>query len=125
MKLRSVLTIAAIVGALFGLGLFLMPAFFLGQNGVDANAAAVFMARTAGSVLLGLAVINWMARADLKSPATMGIVYGNIFTHLLGLIGDSLAINAGVITKYPYMGVVVHILIIALFAYALMSPKKD
>jgi hypothetical protein len=63
MKLNILLSITAIYMALVGLGLIFAPqAFGVGAVPTDASAALIAYLRLWGSPLLGIAVLNWMAR---------------------------------------------------------------
>jgi hypothetical protein len=79
MKLRILLSIAAIYMALVGLGLIFLPqAFGVGAVPTDASAALITYLRLWGSPLLGIAVLNWMARNAEPSTARNAIIIGNI-----------------------------------------------
>ena len=79
MKLHILLSIAAIYMALVGLGLIFAPqAFGVGAVPTDASAALIAYLRLWGSPLLGIAVLNWMARHAEPSTARHAIILGNI-----------------------------------------------
>jgi hypothetical protein len=79
MKLNIVLSIAAIYMALVGAGLIFAPqAFGVGAVPTDASAALIAYLRLWGSPLLGIAVLNWMARNAEPSTARNAIILGNI-----------------------------------------------
>lgn len=79
MKLRILLSIAAIYMALVGLGLIFLPQTFgVGAIPTDASAALIAYLRLWGSPLLGIAVLNWMARNAEPSRARNAIILGNI-----------------------------------------------
>jgi len=124
MTLKNFLAFAAVVAAFFGLYLLLAPMTFLQQNGVEASAGAALMAQSVGCTLLGLAVINWLARKDVNSPVTWGVVWGNIVVHGLGLIVDLMGGANGVYTKNAFVGPVVHIIFIVGFGYFVLRRPK-
>ena len=63
MRLRILLSIAAIYRALVALGLIFAPQRFgVGAVPPDASAALIAYLRLFGSPFLGIAVLNWMAR---------------------------------------------------------------
>jgi hypothetical protein len=78
-KLSTLLGIAAIYMALVGLGLIFAPrAFGVGAVPVDASPELIAFLRLWGSPLLGIAVLDWMARNVEPSTARRAIVLGNI-----------------------------------------------
>lgn len=79
MKLNTLLTIAAIYMALVGLGLIFAPqAFGRGAVPTDASEELIAFLRLWGSPLLGIAVLDWMARNVEPSKARDAIILGNI-----------------------------------------------
>jgi hypothetical protein len=79
MKLKILLSFGAIYMALVGLGLIIAPqAFGVGAVPTDASAALLAYLRLWGSPLLGIAVLNWMARNAEPSTARNAIILGNI-----------------------------------------------
>jgi hypothetical protein len=79
MKLKILLSIAAIYMGLVGLGLIFAPqAFGVGAVPTDASAVLIAYLRLWGSPVLGIAVVNWMARNAGPSTARNAIIFGNI-----------------------------------------------
>ncbi len=124
MKLKYFLVFASIVPALFGIGLLFAPSMFLSNNGIAVNDSAILFARSVGYMLLGLAWINWSARNSEITSVVKGIILGNIILHVLALVVDAMAANAGVITKNPAFGIVVHLVFIIGFGYFLLKSHQ-
>jgi hypothetical protein len=79
MKLKLLLSIAAIYMALLGLGFILAPqAIGIGAVPTDASAALIAYLRLFGGPFLGIAVLNWTARNAEPSTARNAIILGNI-----------------------------------------------
>jgi hypothetical protein len=79
MKLRILLSIAAIYLALVGLGLIVAPQTIgMGAVPTDASAALIAYLRLFGSPSLGIAVLNWTARHAEPSTAWNAIILGNM-----------------------------------------------
>jgi hypothetical protein len=79
MKLGVLLRIAAIYMALVGLGLIFAPRRFgVGAMPADASTELIAFLRLWGSPLLGIAVLDWMARDAEPSKARDAIILGNI-----------------------------------------------
>lgn len=78
MNLGVLLRIAAIYMAVVGLGLIFAPrAFGVGAVPADASDALIAFLRLWGSPLLGIAVLDWMARDAEPSRALDAIILGN------------------------------------------------
>jgi hypothetical protein len=79
MKLRAVLTVSAIYQAVVGVGMMLVPRQFgIGAVPADASPALIAFLRIFGGPMLGIAVLNWMARNAEPSTARNAIVLANI-----------------------------------------------
>ena len=80
MKLKVMLTVSAIYVAVLGVGFMLAPRQ-IGIDAVlaDASPALIAYLRIFGGPILGIAVLNWMARNVEPSTARNAIVLGNIF----------------------------------------------
>lgn len=78
MPFRLAATLTAIVCAILFPVLLLAANGYMATYGVDSNASAAFMSRRAAPVLLGLAVILWMARDAAPTPERRAISVGVI-----------------------------------------------
>ena len=79
MKLGVLLRIAAVYMAVVGTGLITSPrAFGGGAVRPDASVELIAFLRLWGSPLLGIAVLDWMARDEPASRARDAIILGNI-----------------------------------------------
>ena len=79
MKLKLVLTVSAIYLAVLGVGFMFAPRQ-IGIDAVPADASPALIAylRIFGGPMLGIAVLNWMARNVEPSAALNAIVLGNV-----------------------------------------------
>lgn len=79
MKLGVLLRVAAIYMALVGIGLIVSPKDFgVGAVPPDASTELIAFLRLWGSPLLGIAVLDWMARNEPASRARDAIILGNL-----------------------------------------------
>ena len=79
MKLKILFILASAYLVIAGLGFILMPQVF-GTGAVPANPSPALIAylRVFGSPLLGIAVLDWVARNEQPSRARNAIILGNI-----------------------------------------------
>ena len=79
MKLKIVLIVSAIYLAVLGVGFMFAPREIgIDAVPVDASPALIAYLRIFGAPILGIAVLNWMARNAEPSAARNAIVLGNI-----------------------------------------------
>jgi hypothetical protein len=86
MKIKSFLTITAVLGCVMGLGFFIVPAQVMATFGVTAGAAHQHMARNFGSAVMALGVLAWVARSNSHSKAQNAIILALFTYFVLGSI---------------------------------------
>lgn len=83
-KLRVMFTISAVVMFLLGLGLTFMTSIMLGMINLDAtNPGTIHFAKAAGSAIIGVAVMAWLARDAGPSQARNALTLGLTLLFLL------------------------------------------
>ena len=123
MFLRIVLIAAGIIAGLFGLFFLIAPdaaiqSFQLGASDVPSR----LFGRAEGGSLIAFAVINFMSSTDRGSAALRGVVVGNLLGHISG-------IGIDFTETFPktggwWVGLVIHIVFIVAFGYALVNWQK-
>ena len=104
MKPKLLLTLAAIYGGLGGIGQLLIPT----QNYyLDANIStlSINLLRSTTSLLIGLAVVYWLARNAEASKALNAIILGNTAGFSLSVIlGFSVALTGSEVVSWVFTG---------------------
>jgi hypothetical protein len=121
MTAKAFLIIVAILSAIFGLGMLLIPGECLATLGVTIDVSGDVAGRIAGTALIGLAVGFWYARdADMSgmlSPAAKGILYGGCIFNILGVIIAVWATIAGKTGPMGWLLAVIHLVLAVGFIY--------
>lgn len=79
MKLRTLFIIASAYLTVVGFGFTLFPqAFGTGAIPVDASPVLITYLRIFGAPLLGIAILDWLARNEKPSKARDAIILGNL-----------------------------------------------
>ena len=116
--------LAAILALLFGLLMLLAPgqaasAFQLGTSNGSTN--TIF--RVLGSVMLGVALLNFMVRNHTMSETLRAVLWANVAIHGIGFLGDLFSVQQG---DVPFAGVaiglVAHLIVLLGGAYYLWRP---
>ncbi len=125
MKLKGVLTIAAIYQAIIALGMMLVPRQF-GIDAVPVNASPALIAflRIFGGPLAGIAVLNWMARKLEPSLALKAIVLGNIVGFGCITILDVLSVFNGSARPVAKVFLVIHLALTVAFIVAWQGTRR-
>ena len=116
MNTRTVLTVAAVIGLVFALGLILMPDFMGTLYGLGTSPVQALLARLFGSALLGFGLMNWMAR-ELDYSALRPILFGNLAGDAVGLIVCVMGILGGVMNSMGWLSVALYLVLVLGFGY--------
>ena len=119
MKLKAVLIVSAIYQAIVGVGMMLAPRQF-GIDAVptDASPALIAFLRIFGGPMLGIAVLNWMARNAEPSTARSAIVLANIVGFGCVALVDVWGVFTGGARPIAKLFLVIHLLLTAAFIVA-------
>lgn len=113
MKPSLLLTISAIYLVLVGLGMLLVPQALIFSGSAGTPAGVWWALRHYGGVMLGIAVLNWMARNAEASKARDAIFLGITVAYTLTAIVFVLdVVSGGVVSVWAFA------IISALFAVA-------
>ena len=119
MKLKVVLTVSAIYLAVLGVGFMFAPRE-IGIDAVPADASPALIAylRIFGGPILGIAVLNWMARNAEPSAARNAIVLGNIVGFGCVTLMDVWGVFSGGARPVAKLFLVIHLLMTVAFVVA-------
>lgn len=98
---RNVLTVAAILSILFGLGFLLMPGQLVRFYNVDLTPPGLLVGQLYGATLLGFGLLNWFGRDFADGEAQRALLTANLLTtaiafvvSLVGQLGGVPGVNA-------------------------------
>jgi hypothetical protein len=118
MKLKTVLLIAAVIAAVYGLGFLFIPSTLMGLYGVKLNTPGHFVAMYFGSSLLGLAVSWWMAHnANNLKDAMKGSFLGGVVFSVSGLVVALIDGFTGTANNFVWVNTLIYIFLLASFIY--------
>ena len=110
--------VGAIAAFVFGLALLVFPTTMLAGFGLATPNEAVVLSRDVGSTLIGLGVINWMARNATGAPLR-AILVGNVVVQALELVVNGYEIAAAALPAQAVPGLVIHLVLGAIFVAAM------
>ncbi|MBB5916163.1 hypothetical protein BJY24_005075 [Nocardia transvalensis] len=116
---KPLLVIAAIYLAAIGLSLLLVPAQFgVGAVPDDASPQLLALLRLLGGPFLGIAVLNWMARASTPASIRNTVVLANLVGFTVVAANDVWGVVSGDARELAKIFVVVHLAFAISFAVA-------
>ncbi len=121
--MKIFLAIAAILAWLFGAALLVVPDKFYAPTGIAMTPMLATLAQAHGATLIGLGFIDWLAR-EADKRGLIAVLAGNLVVQLLslGVVLRTLALGAG---SAVAPGVVIHVVLGALFAFFLLKARKS
>ena len=125
MKRQTFLTIAAALGTLFSLYMFLAPAKMMEGMGVQSNDTINVILQVMCVMLFTIAFITFLARRDEGSIALRAIIIGSIMMHIISIPIDWVAYQRGIFTQISGLipGTIIHIILCVGFILCLKNLK--
>jgi hypothetical protein len=118
MSPRLALSIGAVLAVLFGAALALAPVQMLSGFGLGTPTEAQIVSRDVGVTLIGLGIINWLAR-DATGTALRGLLWGNIFIQVAEFVVNGWEVVAGLLPGSAAGGLVLHLVLAGIFVLGL------
>ena len=115
--------IGGVAALVFGLALFVSPESMLAGFGLSTPAAAKVLSRDVGATLIGLGVINWMAR-NATGDALRALLVGNVVVQALELLINGYEIVVGDLPTQAAGGLLIHLVLGAVFVLAMGSRSS-
>jgi len=117
MKLNTLMVINAIVAAVFGIALVLVPAQVFQLYGITVDAPLKYVGQLHGASFVGWAFLTWLARNATDSDARRAIVLALFVSDAVGFLVALIGQLAGVVNSLGWL-VVASCLLLALgFGY--------
>jgi uncharacterized membrane protein YfcA len=124
-KLSNLLVVAAVIGAVFGVGFVVASGPLLAIYGITLDKAGTLVAQLFGAALISLAVLNWLARNVTDPEARRAVVLANLAGDVVGFVVILLGQLAGVANALGWSNVAIYLLLALGFAYVqFMEPRR-
>lgn len=125
MKLSNLLMVAAVIGAVFGVGFVVASGPLLAIYGITLDKAGTLVAQLFGAALISLAVLNWFARNVTDPEARRAVVLANLAGDVVGFVVILLGQLSGISNALGWSNVAIYLLLALGFAYVqFMEPRR-
>ncbi len=125
MKLSNLLMVAAVIGAVFGVGFVVASGPLLAIYGITLDKAGTLVAQLFGAALISLSVLNWFARNVTDPEARRAVVLANLAGDVVGFVVILLGQLAGISNALGWSNVAIYLLLALGFAYVqFMEPRR-
>jgi len=123
-SVRLLLTISAAFATVIGLALIFDPIHFEARMALVVDDRTATIAQAQGAILLGLGILNWLARGLRDRTALWAILYSNFVIQLVSLAVVARALVHGFIPMSGVGALVMHVLLGAGFGWELVKMKR-
>lgn len=122
MSSRLALIIGGLAGFVFGLALLVFPTTTLAGFGLAVSDDTKVLSRDVGATLIGLGVINWMAR-NATGDILRALLVGNLVVQALELLINGYEVIVGDLSTQAASGLLIHLVLGAVFVLAMRSSS--
>jgi len=123
MKLKTLLTIKALVAFCLGIPILLVPNFIYSIFGATLSAGGIFAAREYGASMMGILMLTWFARNSQESDARWAIILALFVYDAIGVIVTLVSILSGTLNPLAWLIVALYLFLALGFGYFLL-PKR-
>jgi hypothetical protein len=124
MKLNVLLVIAAVIAGVFGVGFVVASGPLLSVYGVTLDKAGTLVAQLFGASLVGIAVLNWLARNVTDPDARRAVIFANLTQDVVGFVVILIGQLAGIPNAFGWSNVAIYLLLALGFGYVqFMRPR--
>lgn len=116
-------SIAAGLTLLLGVAWLFVPKAMLSWWGAEPNDAAAYMARRYGGLFLGYAVILWLSRYAMASPARTAILAGGAVVSTVMMVVSLIGLRSRVVGRIVGIAAVVETALAAAFVYFYLTAR--
>jgi hypothetical protein len=118
---KTLLTISAVIAVLFGLAFVLAPTAAGSVYGIPPEAHTALALQFFGSVLIGIAVVNWFAKDFADWEAVRGVMIANVIGNAIGGGVNLLGTFQGLINGMGWTSTIIYALLLIGFLYCLST----
>jgi len=124
MKLKTWMTVKAIVCIVFGLGFVTLPSFLMNLYDINLGEGGVYMARLLGQAFILLGLLLWLVR-NTKETATrrafaLAVLVGDLIGFVISLQGQL----AGTANALGWTTVIIYLVLALGFGYFLLPGNE-
>ena len=116
--------ISAVLAWLFALMLLFNARGFEAPVGIDVNEKVATIAQAQGAILLGLGVINWLARNATEIRTLGPVLGGNLVVQCASLAVAARAVLTGIFPIQGAPAIFIHLLLGSAFVIALFRVRR-
>lgn len=123
MKLNTLMVANALIAAVFGVGIILVPGQIVSAYGLEVAPQLEYVTRLFGAALLASGFLTWAARNATDSDTRRAILFALFVGDGVGFIVSLIGQLGGVTNALGWTTVLIYFLLALGFGYFLAQPK--
>lgn len=127
-NIHLLLTVAAVIGLVFGLGLLVAPAPLLRLYGLSTDTTGLLLARLFGVEFIGYNIVAWVTRSADPSPtesAPRALVRAHLVSETLGALVSTWAAVRGLGNPLFWTVPALYGMLAAAFLWATLALRRE
>jgi hypothetical protein len=124
MLLTLLLTITAVIGALYGVATLLTPAAYLQMLGLDPNPSAILQTRYFGAAVLGAGLMLGMARKASEPAVQRALSLGNFVVVTGSAVVTIIGLRSGLLNAVGWGFLASEVVLAVGYGYVLLTLKR-
>ena len=125
MNAKLFLTIAAVLGIMYGIGFLIIPANLLVLYGTpEPDPRIILTAQYFGAALLALGLVVWFVRNCKDTAAVRGVLIGSAIGDVVGFIVTGWGMRQGLLNAAAWSSLVIYALLAVGALYLLMTSQQ-
>jgi hypothetical protein len=126
MRLKMVLSVAALYLGAIGVGMMFVPQYFgVGAVPADASSELIAFLRIFGGPCVGIAVLNWLTRDAEPSATRDAVILANLVGFSCVAANDVWSVFRGEARPIAKVFLVIHLLMAIAFVTAWRARRQD
>jgi len=124
MKIKSMMSIKAIVVIFFGLGFLFMTQTIMALYGMNVNSGGIAVSRLLGQMYILIALVLWLCRNTIEATTKKAFAISVTIGDAIGTIASLLAVLSGAMNALGWSAVAIYLIFTIGFGYFLLKPES-
>ena len=124
MKIKTVMSIKAIVVIFFGLGFLFLTPTLMSLYGMSVNSGGITSGRLLGQMYTLIAILLWLCRNTTETSTKKAFAISVTIGDAIGTVVCLLAVLSGAMNAKGWSAVAIYLLITLGFGYFLIKPDS-
>jgi hypothetical protein len=124
MKIKSMMSIKAIVVIFFGLGFLFITQTIMSLYGMNVNSGGIAVARLLGQMYILIALVLWLCRNTTEATTKKGFAISVTIGDAIGTVVSLLAVLSGAMNAFGWSAVAIYLIFTIGFGYFILKPES-